>query len=79
MSANGFLMVCDRYVGLPTTDEEWQSETCRFLENYKFPCVDASVGFHVYVNSQLKNCFSFKKRYSMTNPGVIGYNKRFLY
>ena len=45
-------MVCDRYVGLPTTDEEWQSETCRFLENYKFPCVDASVSFHVYVNSQ---------------------------
>ena len=69
----------DRYVRLPTTDEEWQNEIRGFLENYEFPCVGAWDGFHVYINSQLKNYFSFKKRYSMTNLGLIGYNKRFLY
>ena len=35
--------------------------------------------FHVYVNSNLKNYFSIKKRYSMTNLGLVGFNKRFLY
>ena len=69
----------DRYVRLPTTDEEWQNEIRGFLENYEFPCVGAWDGFHVYINSQLKNHFSFKKRYSMTNLDLIGYNKRFLY
>ena len=69
----------DRYVRLPTTDEEWQNEIRGFLENYDFPCVGAWDGFHVYINSHLKNYFSFKKRHSMTNLGLIGYNKRFLY
>ena len=36
-------------------------------------------GFHVYVNSNLKNYFSFKKRYLMTSLDLVGYNKRFLY
>ena len=31
----------DRYVRLPTTDEEWQNEIRGFLENHKFPCVGA--------------------------------------
>ena len=69
----------DRYVLLPTTDEEWENEIRVFLENYEFPCVGAWGGFYVYINSQLKNYFSFKKRYSMTNLGLIGCNKRFLY
>ena len=69
----------DCYVHLPTTDEEWQSEICGFLENYEFPCVGVWDGFHVYINSQLKNYFSLKKRYSMTNLGLIDYNKHFLY
>ena len=69
----------DRYVRLPTTDKEWQNEIHASLENYEFPCVGAWDGFHVYINSQLKNYFSFKERYSMTNLGLIGYNKRFLY
>ena len=78
MSANGFSLY-DRYVPLPTTDEEWQSKVRVFLENCEFPCVGAWDGFHVYINNQLKNYFSFKKRCSMMNLGLIGYNKRFLY
>ena len=54
----------DRYVRLSTTGKEWQNEIRGFLENYEFPCVGAWDGFHVYINSQLKNYFSFKKRYS---------------
>ena len=54
----------DRYVRLPTTDEDGKNEIRCFLENYEFPCVGAWDGFHVYINSQLKNYFSFKKRYS---------------
>ena len=36
-------------------------------------------GFHVYVSSKLKSCFSFKKRYCMSNLGLVNYNKKFLY
>ena len=50
-----------------------------FLENCEFPCEGAWDGFHVYINNQLNNYFSFKKRYPMTNLGLIAYNKRFLY
>ena len=35
-------------------------------------------GFHVYVETKLKSYYSFKKRYSMSNMGLVGYNKRFL-
>ena len=68
----------DRYVRLLTTDEEWQNEFRVYLENYEFPCVGTWDGFHDYINSQLKNYFSFRKSYSMTNLGLIGYNERFL-
>ena len=30
-------------------------------------------------SSKLKSYFSFKKRYGMSNLGLVGYNKRFLY
>ena len=36
-------------------------------------------GFHVYISCNLKNFFSFEKRYSVTNMGFIGANKRFLW
>ena len=52
----------DRYVRFPATDKEWRNEICGFLENYEFPCVGAWDGYHVYINSQLTNYFSFKKR-----------------
>ena len=69
----------NRYVKLPQTDEEWEAELKGFLENYEFPCVGAWDGFHVYVSSKLKSYFSFKKRCSMSNPGLVSYSKTFLY
>ena len=68
----------DRYVYLPSTDAEWEAEVRMFLENYKFPCVGAWDGFHVYISSKLKSFFRFEKRYTLTNLGLVGYNKRFL-
>ena len=49
------------------------------MENYDFLCAGAWDGFHVYISLKLKSYFSFKKRYTMTNLGLISYNKRFLY
>ena len=69
----------DRYVRLPKTEEEWTAEIKGLTENYEFPCVGAWDGFHVYVSSQLKSYFSFKKRYSISNMGLAAHNKRFLY
>ena len=69
----------DRYVRLPETEEEWTAEITGFTENYQFPCVEAWDGSHVYVSSQLKSYFSFKKRYSISNMGLVTHNKRFLY
>ena len=34
---------------------------------------------HVYVSSKVKSYFSFKKRYSMSNLGLVSCNKKFLY
>ena len=69
----------DWYVKLPNTDEKWRAEIKVFLENYEFPCVDTWYGFHVYISAKLKNYFSFKKRYSISNIGLDGFNKRFVY
>ena len=69
----------NRSVKLPGTDEEWEAEVNEFLENYEFPCVGAWDGFHVYVSSKLKSYFSFNKRYSMSNLGLVSYSKKFLY
>ena len=41
--------------------------------------MDAWDGFHVYISCNLKNFSSFKKRYSVTNMGFTGANKRFLW
>lgn len=69
----------DRFIYLPKTIDEWTHELQGFLENWEFPCVGAWDGFHVYVSSRLKNFYSYKKRYSVTNMGFIGYNKRFMF
>ena len=69
----------DKYVRLPEAKAEWGAEVKGFLENYEFPWVSAWNGFHVYVNSNLQSYFGFKKRYSMTNLGLVGFSKRFLY
>lgn len=69
----------DRVVIMPQSRTEWKEELRGFLENWEFPCVGAWDGFHVYVSTHIKNYFSFKKRYSVTNMGLIGHNKRFLW
>ena len=68
----------DQDVSLPETEAEWSAEAKGFSENYELPCVGAWGGFHVYVNNNL-NYFNFKEQYSMTNLGLVGFNKRFLY
>ena len=68
----------DEYVHLPSTEEEWEEILRGFIENYEFPCVAAWDGFHVEVSTNLKNYYSFKKRYTVTNMGLVAYNKRFL-
>ena len=69
----------NRCVKLPQTGEEWEAELEGFLENYELLSVGAWDSFHVYVSSKLKSYFSFKKRYSMSNLGLVSYNKKFLY
>ena len=64
---------------LPSADAKWEVEVREILKNYEFSCVGAWNGFHVYISLKLKSFFSFKKRYSMTNLGLVSYNKRFLY
>lgn len=66
-------------VVLPSNTDEWKAELIAFLEDWGFPCIGAFDGFHVYISSNLKNFFNFKKRYSVTNMGLIGANKRFLW
>ena len=64
---------------LPETDEQWEVEVCRFIENYDFPVVGAWDGLHIHVNLQLKANFNFKKKYMVNNVALTSYNKRFLY
>ena len=37
---------------MPSTEQEWINEITGFIENYKFPCIGAWDGFHVYVCSK---------------------------
>ena len=69
----------DKFVYLPRNPDEWNQELRNFLENWEFPCVGAWDGFHVYFSTKLKNFYGFKKRYSVTNMGFIGHNKRFMW
>jgi len=68
----------DRFVYLPNNRAEWKHELEIFLEDWEFPCIGAWDGFHVFVSTKLKNYFSFKKRYPVSNMGLIAFNKRFL-
>ena len=42
----------DEQVKMPSTEQEWINEITGFIENYKFPCIGAWDGFHVYVCSK---------------------------
>ena len=70
--------VFDLVVVLPQTEDEWKVELKAFIENYAFPCIGAWDGFHVHVATRLKNHYSFKHKYTITNMGLVGCNKRFL-
>ena len=65
----------DEYVTLPTTEDGWKAELNALLKD----CVGAWDGFNVYIRSNLKKSFNFKKRYSVTIKGLIAANKRFLW
>ena len=69
----------DKFVALTKNQAEWETELKNFIENYQFPCVGGWDGLHVYVCSKLKSCFSFEKKYTVSNLALIGYNKRILY
>ena len=69
----------DDYVVLPSNEDECKAELNGFLEDWGFPCIGAFDRFHVYISSNLKNFYNFKKRYSVTNMGFVGANKRFLW
>ena len=73
------LLLYDEYVKIPSSDQDWECQLKGFIENYEFPCVGAWDGFHVYISSKLKHFYSFKKRYTMSSLGLVGYNKSFLY
>lgn len=68
----------DEFVFMPQTEDEWKNEIKGFIENYAFPCIGAWDGFHVSVATRLKNYYSFKHKYTVTNMGLVGYDKRFL-
>ena len=63
---------------MPSTEQEWINKIKGFIENYEFLCIGPWDGFHVYVCSKLKNQYNFNHRYSISNMGLVGYNKRFL-
>ena len=69
----------DTFTVLPKNQAEWETELKNFIENYEFLFVGAWDGFHVCVCSKLNLHFSFKKRYTVSNLGLVGYNKRILY
>ena len=74
-----FPQLFNGYLYMPTSEEEQLAECKGFVENYELLCVGVWNGFHVHVSTDLKNYCSFRNRYSITNMGLIGCNKRFLY
>ena len=68
----------DTYVVLPESPDAWKQEFIGSLENYGFPRTAAWGGFRVYFVTKLKNHYSFKKRYLISNMGLVSYNQRFL-
>ena len=68
----------EEFIKMPNTEKEWRQEAIGFIENYGFPCIGAWDWFHVCVSTKLKNFYSFKKRYTISNMGLIGHNKWFL-
>ena len=68
----------DTYVVLPEGADEWKQEVIGFVGNDRFQCTVTQDGFYVCFGTKLKNRYSFKKRYSISNMGLVSCNKRFL-
>ena len=71
-------MFYDEYVTLSITEDRGKVGLDAFFKEWGFPCLGAWNRFHVYISSNLKKFFNFKKRYSVTKKGLIAANKRFL-
>ena len=69
----------DEYVTLPTTKDGWKAELDALLKDWGLPCLGAWDSFYVYISSNLKNIFNFKKRYCVTNVGLITANKQHIF
>ena len=69
----------NRYVALPKIIEEWKEELKGFIENYSSSCISAWDGSHKHVATCLKNHYSFTHKYTISNMGLVGCNKRFLH
>ena len=63
------------YVVLSESADAWKQEIIGFLENYLFPCAAAWNDLHVYFGTKLKNHYSLKKRYLISNMGLVSYKK----
>lgn len=59
----------DTYVVLPESPDAWKQEFIGSIENYGFPRTAALGGFRMYFVTKLKNHYSFKKRYLISNMG----------
>ena len=64
--------LCKRFVYLPINLQGRSQELECFLASWDFPCVGAWDGFHIYISTKLKNFYSYKKMYTVTNMGFIG-------
>ena len=72
-------LLYDGFLVLPQSEEQGTKDLTLLIKYWEFPCVGVWDDFHVYINCDLKNFFSFKKNYSMTNMGLIASNKLFLW
>ena len=73
------VVLYDCYVALPKTIEEWKEELKGFTDNYSFLCIGAWYELQVHGATLLKYHNSFKHKYTISNMGLVEYNKRFLH
>ena len=60
---------------MPANKYEWMNEIKGFIKNYEFPW---RLGWlSCIISSKMKIFYNFKHRNSVSNMGLVGYNKRF--
>ena len=62
----------DKYVKMPSTEQEWINEIKGFIGNYEFPCIGAWDGFNVYVCSKLTNDYNLNIDIQFQTWGSLG-------